>query len=77
MARQQYQLTAADAAARLGISPVDLTAVIAYETANTMSPTIWGGKGGRDGGLLFDFELRDHKQQQVLVVGVVAPECKA
>lgn len=39
-------------AARLGVNPQDLAAVISYETAGTMSPSIMGGTGGRYMGLI-------------------------
>lgn len=39
-------------AARLGISPSDLLTAISYETGGTMSPSMWGGKGGNYLGLI-------------------------
>lgn len=39
-------------AKRLGIPPEDLTAIISYESAGTMSPSKWGGKGGNYLGLI-------------------------
>ena len=53
-----YTLTPSDAqainetAARLGIQPEHLAAVIAYETAGTMNPDIKGGTGGNYQGLI-------------------------
>jgi hypothetical protein len=40
------------AAVNLGINPIDLANVIAYETGGTFSPSIMGGKGGRHMGLI-------------------------
>jgi hypothetical protein len=39
-------------AKNLGISPIDLATVISYETGGKMSPSIWGGAGGRHMGLI-------------------------
>lgn len=41
-----------DAAAQLGISPVDLAAAVSYETGGTFDPNIKGGKGGAYEGLI-------------------------
>lgn len=40
------------AAKELGIDPIDLATVIAYETNGTFSPSIMGGKGGNYMGLI-------------------------
>jgi hypothetical protein len=39
-------------AKNLGISPIDLATVISYETGGKMSPSVWGGAGGRHMGLI-------------------------
>jgi len=39
-------------AGRLGISPSDLLTAISYETGGKMSPSLWGGAGGRYVGLI-------------------------
>lgn len=39
-------------ASRLGINPSDLLATISYETMGKMSPSIWGGAGGKHLGLI-------------------------
>lgn len=41
-----------EAANKLGISPIDLAAIISYETSGTFSPSIKGGKGGNYQGLI-------------------------
>lgn len=41
-----------DAAAKLGIRPLDLATIIAYETRGTFSPTVRGGEGNRYKGLI-------------------------
>jgi hypothetical protein len=40
------------AAAMLGVSPVDLAAIIGYESKGTFSTGVWGGKGGNYQGLI-------------------------
>jgi hypothetical protein len=50
-----------ESAARLQVPPEHLAKVIAHETANTFSPRIWGGKGGRYMGLI-QFGPRERRQ---------------
>lgn len=46
---------------KLGISPQDLATMIHYESAGTMSPSKWGGKGGNYMGLI-QFGPNERKQ---------------
>lgn len=51
-ARVNYTNVATSVAAQFGLSPVDVAAVMSYETGGTFSPTIMGGKGGNYMGLI-------------------------
>jgi hypothetical protein len=42
----------AKAAQELGVHPLDLATIIAYETAGTFKPNKWGGTGGKYMGLI-------------------------
>lgn len=56
--------TLIEAAARLGIKPLDLATIIAYETKGTFSPTIKGGAGGAYTGLV-QFGPEEYKTYHV------------
>lgn len=41
-----------DSAKRLGVDPLDIATAMSYETGGTLSPSLWGGKGGNYLGLI-------------------------
>lgn len=52
VAPNSWQGVATSVASELGLDPVEVAAVMSYETAGTFSPTILGGKGGNYMGLI-------------------------
>lgn len=66
-----WQGVATSVASELGLDPVEVAAVISYETAGTFSPTIMGGTGGNHMGLI---QFGQEERQRYEITETSTPE---